>query len=57
MHNCPDCGEECNCLGVDIGLNDAGCEHVCKTPEDIDYDQDVDDGLFEDYMDNYDEEF
>ena len=42
MHYCPDCGEECNC-GCDFALADEDCEHVCKTPEDIEYKQDVDD--------------
>lgn len=52
MHNCPDCGEECDCKG-DLGV-DMHCEHVCKTPEDIEYDQDVDGGLFEDVSEEYD---
>lgn len=50
MHNCPDCGEECDCEG-ELGV-DMHCGHVCKTPAEIDYEQDVDDGMFELFEDD-----
>lgn len=55
MHYCPDCGKECNCA-CDWGSMDEACEHICKTPEEIDYDQDVSDGMFEDDI-FYDEDY
>ena len=55
MHYCPDCGEECNCA-CDIVLADEDCEHVCITQEEIEYDQDVSDGMFDDYIDDITDE-
>ena len=55
MHYCPDCGEECDCSCF-IVVDDEDCAHVCKMPEEIDYDQDVDDGLFNDYTFDIDED-
>lgn len=46
MHECPDCGEQCECNG-DLG-GELHCEHVCVTDEEMEYQEDFDDGFFDD---------
>lgn len=39
MHDCPDCGETCDCDSEDTWFDDYDdCEHVCE-PDDDEYEK------------------
>lgn len=37
MHECPDCGQACDCDGEDTWLDEDECEHLCD-PNDLEDD-------------------
>lgn len=42
MHDCPDCGEACDCDGEDtwVDINDECCDHSCDPDPEDDYEDD-----------------
>lgn len=44
MHDCPCCGEVCDCDGEDTWVSwpyNRDCEHQCPEPEDEDYEEEA----------------
>lgn len=55
MHECPECGQACDCDGEDTWFDDEqtalNCEHVCE-----DFDNDVEDEIdfnYEEFVKNF----
>lgn len=41
MHECPDCGQACDCDGEDVWTDyNRNCAHICKEDDDDFYDDD-----------------